>query len=431
MIERTVFIDIIGDEMRRVVVENGKPVEYAVSYTDHESIVGNIYLARVQNILKGMNAAFVDLGMQKNAFLSMNDIPGAAQDFVSKSDITHIKTIKNGQEVIVQIVKEPGGDKGPKVTMNPTLPGNYVVLLPTIPTVGVSRHIADIGIRANLQAVGLQKCPQGMGLIMRTASENAAIEDISAEIDLLVARWHSLAASAQTKRAPVLLFQDADLVGDTRRDLQIEPVIGAFNESLEAQLDRLLRRKVWLDCGGFLIIDKCEAMVVIDVNSGKFTGKRNLNETIYTLNAEAATEIARQIRLRDMGGIIVIDFVDMKTDEDRQSVLDVFRAEMSVDRAKYHIHGFTSTGLLELTRRPLVKPVMEKMTETCPSCHDDGMVINANARAHALLREIRRKRLAGDESIITRKVSSDVAVRLRAIGLPDNIMLQEDKGGTP
>lgn len=429
MIERTVLIDTIGAETRRVVVENGKLVEYAVSYADDESLVGNIYLARVQNILKGMNAAFVDLGMPKNAFLSMDDVPGIAREFVSDNDTSYKKAVKNGQDVIVQIVKEPGGDKGPKVTMNPTLPGGYVVLLPTIPTVGVSRHITDIETRENLQAVGLQKRPQGMGLIMRTASENADVEDIAVEIERLAECWNALTASAQTKRAPALLFDDGDLVNESRRDLQAEPTIGMFDDAIEVQLDKLLRRKVWLKCGGFLIIDKCEAMVVIDVNSGKFSGKRSLDETICALNAEAATEIARQIRLRDMGGIIIIDFVDMKTDEDRQSVLEIFRAAMSADRAKYHIHGFTSAGLMELTRRPLVKPVAEKITEVCSCCHGEGAVSNTDAQAHTLLREIRRKRLAGDVSIIPYKVSSAVASRLRAIGLPDGIMLQEDKGG--
>lgn len=429
MLDRKAYIDTIGYQTRRLVVENGTAVEYLVAYTNDKGYVGNIYLGRVVNLLKGMHAAFVDIGMEKNAFLSMDDLPSVAKDFV-KAPASEQRRLKPGQEVIVQVVKEPGGDKGPRLTMNPTIPGEFVVLLPTIPTVGVSRHIQNECERERLQTVGIEVTAGGMGIIMRTASEHIPPETIKEEFSLLAEKWHSIVAASRTRIPPFLLLDDNDIVNQTIRDLQVQPVIAPFDPAVEEKLDKALRRKVWLDSGAYLVIDVCEAMTVIDVNSGKYTGSKGLAETIQKVNAQAAIEAARQIRLRDMGGIVIIDFVNMQTDAERQSLLDIFQTAMQQDRAKYHIHGFTGTGLLELTRRPLHKPIHDVMMAGCPVCRHEGYTPDAAYRAHALLRDIKRRRAAGDESEIALSVDKDIATILEKAGLPEKTNIRvHDKGG--
>lgn len=422
MQERLVYIDTIGQETRRLVVEDGVPVEYAVAYQNQHSIVGNLYLGRVANIVKGMRAAFVDIGIGVNAFLSLDDLPGVARDLENAS-VRSSQPLRNGQEVIVQVVKEPGGAKGPKVNMNPTLPGQYVVLLPTISNVGVSRHITDLEERTRLMAAGQRICPKEMGLILRTAAENIDESILAREVAELATSWLHLQDRARTAKPPFLLFDDGDLVSRAERDLQASVIPGYFDDALETILEKQLRRKVWLKSGGYLVIDHCEAMTVIDVNSGKNTGKRTLDESILALNREAAVAVAHQIRLRDIGGIIVIDFVDMRRDEDKEAILVAFQDALSADRAKMHVHGFTGAGLLEMTRRPVFQPVKDSVSVACACCSGDGCVASPQARAHALLRMVRRKRMAGDTSVIQLRTSMDVAAALREIGMPEHTEL--------
>lgn len=432
MTNREVLIDIIGKQTRRLVLEDGVPVEYAVAMDDQRSLVGSLYLARVQNRLKGMNAAFVDIGLDKNAFLSMDDLPPAVRSAGVSGMLPEQKPLKGGDQVIVQVIKEPGGDKGPRVTMKPTIAGRYVVLLPTMQTIGVSRHIQEEAERDRLLEAAKAVCPDGMGLIVRTAADGeATLEEVRKETEALFAQWMQLAKRAETTQAPALLHGEGGLVEATGRDLNTMPVMGPFPDAIETKLEKALRRKVWLNSGAFLVFDYCEALTVIDVNSGKFTGKKSIAETLLRLNTEAAIAIARQIRLRDLGGIIIIDFVDMREDADRAAVLAAFEEALQNDRAKRHIHGFTGAGLLEMTRRPVYQPIRKVVSVPCACCKEDGAVENPNYTAHAFLRTVRRRRGAGDESEIILRASQAVTAALRNAGIPEGVTISpQEKGET-
>lgn len=424
MQKRAVYIDSIGEQALRVVVEDGRAVEVAITEGQTKSLVGNLYLGRVANLMPAMQAAFVDIGLDKNAFLPLQDVPSVLQDAAPEKPAIAQRKLKQGQEVIVQVLKEPGGSKGPRVTMNPTLAGAYVVLLPTVAAVGVSRHIEEEAERRRLTEAGRAIAPGGMGVIMRTSSEGIDADSLCAEAEALASQWQALRQAAVTRKPPALLYSEGDLAAQACRDLGVEPLLQPLPDTLAARLEKDLRRKVWLDSGGYLIFDYTEALTVIDVNSGKYAGKGSLSETALRLNTEAAREIARQIRLRDLGGIILVDFVDMESDADRLTVLDAFREVFASDRAKSHIYGFTQAGLLELTRRPLHKPVRELMLASCPHCHGTGTLPAPSYEAHQILRGIRRRRDGGDESVITIEASGPVRDVLHGMNLPENVILQ-------
>lgn len=428
MQSRVILFDTLGKETRMLVMENGEPVEFAIETVERERLTGNIYMGRVVKTLHGMGAAFVDIGLEKNAFLPLDDMPPAARD----ADVAPVamKNLVQGQEILVQVVREPGGDKGPRVSMNPSFPGKYAVLLPTVQAVGVSRHIQDESCRSALEALGHAVRPKGMGVILRTAAGEASEDEIAADIENLCKRWNAFADTAMMRKAPVLLHREDDLTQTVARDLSGEVRRGSFEDALETKLAKLLRRKVWLDSGAYLVVDTCEAMTVIDVNSGKYTGKKNLPETILRLNCEAAREAARQIRLRDMGGIIVIDFVDMETDEDRRSVLEIFMQTLEPDRAKRHVYGFTAAGLLEITRRPVYGPVDASIRTRCSCCGGEGTVNTATTRAHGILRTIRRQRASGNLSALTITARADEIHALEEIGIPEDVTFVLQKGET-
>lgn len=433
MKDRKVLLDTIGRETRMVVLEDGRPVEFAIERHGEARLVGNIYLGRVVNIVRGMQAAFVDIGLEKNAFLSLDDLPTVLPDLDEVRLDLQGRALRPGQEVVVQVLKEPGGSKGPRVTMNPTFPGKYTVLLPTVQAVGVSKHIQDEERRQALHDTARAVQPGSMGVIIRTAAERAEAEAIAEEVHGLSEAWTRLLERARTRKAPALLFGEGSLRERAWRDLNAVIDAQAFDDALEDKLSKLLRRTVWLDSGAYLVFDYCEAMTVIDVNSGKYTGKKNLSDTLRRLNTEAAREIARQVRLRDLGGIIVIDFVDMEEDADQDAVLSEFLEALEPDRARYHVHGFTAAGLLEMTRRPVYHPVQNALLAECPRCGGGHFVYSAEARAHALLRTIRRRRAAGDESSLAFFAPQAVADVLREIGIPDGVTLTlgAQEAGTP
>lgn len=431
MSERRIIADRIGCETRLVVLEDGAPVEFAVSYGEGKSgRIGSLYKARVEKLLKGMNAAFVDIGDDKNAFLSLDDLPPAARDAAVTGRRRNVP-LRMGDEIVVQIVKEPGGEKGPKVTMNPALAGRFAVLLPTMESYGVSRKIADERRRDELLTLLGANVPAGMGAIARTAAETVSDEEICQDLATLCESWNDVQAQARFRTAPALVRDESDLASRAARDLNCTVEFAPFDDATESRIEKAMRRRVWLNSGAFLVIDRCEAMTVIDVNSGKFTGKKNLEETLVKLNCEAAREIAKLIRLRDLGGIIVIDFVDMEFEEDRRSVLETFEQALAPDRAKRRIHGFTGAGLLEMTRRPLWGAAENELTEVCPHCRGEGRVESPLAAAHALLRQVRRRRRSGDESIIALKTSGKVAAALREIGLPENVTIAKEEAHEP
>ncbi len=374
------------------LLEDGDVCEYHVYEAGRStSLAGAIIKGRVERIVPGMDAAFVNIGLEKNGFLPLKEAPGFVKGNSAKP------SLQTGQEVLVQVKKEPVGEKGAYLTQDITFPGTYAVFLPLDSFVGVSQRVQNNIEREALLQIGNQLKPDGTGLVMRSAALHANLEDISQEIASLNEAWLSVKLLYPIKNAPQLLFQSPDPFAELLRDYpagEISRIVTNLSfisaEGIEvsyvpdtdlltvygikAQVEKALSRKVWLKSGGYLIIDICEAMTVIDVNTGKFTGSKLLEETIFNLNKEALREIVRQTRLRGLGGIILIDFIDMKSELHRQTVLESLQSELKKDRIKTVVHGFTSLGLMECTRKKTRQPLRESLTDTCPKCMGSGRI---------------------------------------------------------
>ncbi|GIP45494.1 hypothetical protein J45TS6_39530 [Paenibacillus sp. J45TS6] len=369
------------------LLERGKVVEYAAERTGERGLLGSFFKGRVVNVLPGMQAAFVDIGQKKNAFLYIDDVlhPHLDKQPEVKPSITELLHV--GQEIIVQVFKEPVGGKGPRVTTHYALPGRYIVYMPLAGYVAVSKRIAKESERNRLKTMS-EKCrTEKEGMIIRTVSESESLESIDGDLIQLRKQWERIQFKAETSNAPRLLHRDLSIVQRFIRDSYTEggdefviddeqrakeaaayflemvyseiPKIHVYHGNqtvfdaygVQEQLEKDFKRKVWLGGGGYVVIDHTEALTVIDVNTGKYIGGRNLEETVTATNLQAAVEIARLIRLRDIGGIIIIDFIDMEKEENRSSVLQTLEVEIKKDRTKSVVIGWTRLGLLELTRK--------------------------------------------------------------------------------
>ncbi len=382
--------------MREIYIKSGVPQEIALvedgklcEYLRDESAASTeaIYAGRVERIVPGMKAAFVDIGQEKNGFLPLEE----------RSQTAAVPKLQTGDTVLVQVKKEAQGSKGAFLTRDITLCGENVILMPMNRYVGVSSRIVDEAARKALVAQGKQIANGEYGLIMRNAALNASEEDIRVEVDALTAAWQDIRSAAPTAHVPSMVHKprtqldsllddykyrgiDRIVTNDAVLAKQLEsiaPVMLASDElmhiaRLDHQRDKALQRHVWLDSGASLVIDPCEAMTVIDVNTAKFTGKRDLEQTILKTNLEACKEIARQVRLRNVAGIILIDMIDMENDEHRQQVLDALREAFAADRVKTVIHGFTSLGLIEMTRKKSRVHLRDEWTRPCAVCHGTG-----------------------------------------------------------
>jgi len=357
--ERIVYIEPWQEATRRVVVEDGIPVELALDAGDVFDVVGNIFIGRVEKVLTNIGALFVNIGATKNAFLPLSE---TYESEACRGGAAEKKRVPfaQGQEIIVQVPKGAIGDKGARLSMNATYPGKYCVLLLTSQTVGVSRHIEDPARRQALERIVSSARPDGMGLLIRTAAAEAREEWIAEEANSLREEWNKIAAQSSAQKAPALLFDAGNLHDGAVRDLNAVVLRQPLPSALEEKLRKALRRKIWLPSGAYLVIDRTEAMTVIDVNSGKYATKGAPPETMRKVNGEAAEETARQIRLRDCGGIIIVDLIDMRDETDRDAVLEAFMRAARLDRAKLHVHGFSPAGLLEMTRRSVYRPFMEQ-----------------------------------------------------------------------
>lgn len=430
---KSIIVDINEHQTRVAALDEGELVELFVERTGKERIVGNIYMGRVQNVLPGMQAAFVDIGIEKNAFLYAGDILADTQDLEfpdqqQKPEITaNIQDlVKPGQEILVQIIKEPVGTKGARVTAHITLPGRMLVLMPNVAYVGVSRRIEDEEERARLRDAIEQICPENMGVIVRTAAQGRSVEDLKADLSFLEKLWKRIEQKSLTTIPPKLLHREETLVFRTIRDMfadDVEHLVINDQEaceklkavvdilapgredsvelymrdedifdyySLESKIDKLLARKVWLKSGGYLIIDQTEAFTIVDVNTGKFVGSDDLQETLLQTNLEAAKEIARQLRLRDIGGIIIIDFIDMTGQENKDALIDALNEALKSDPTKHNVVGMTGLGLVEMTRKKVRKSLSATMEAPCPCCHGRGTVFNDESIAL----KIRKKMLS-------------------------------------
>jgi ribonuclease G len=424
---REIIANIDSAETRVAVMEDGVLVNLFVERS--EPVAGNVYKARVNNVLPGMEAAFVDIGLERNAFLHVADIRSQPlegeeiEDWASRGAIA--ERLRPGQEILVQVTKEPMGSKGARVTTYIALPAHYLVLMPTVNYVGVSRRISADVERKRLRQIADRIRPEGMGIIVRTAAEGVDEKVLVDDVAFLKQMWHRVMERARTSRAPALVYQDLRLIRRVVRDLFTEDVerfivdspeehgrvadlLGSFAPQLrdrltlhrdepvfekygvEREIDRALRRRVWLKSGGYLVVDRTEALTVIDVNTGKYVGKTDLASTILKNNLEAVGEIARQITLRDIGGIILVDFIDMEKEDHRKTVMAALDDAVRRDRAKLHVIDLTSLGLVEITRKRVYQDLEEIMRIPCPYCEGRGRVLSPETMAMRVRREVRR-----------------------------------------
>jgi ribonuclease E len=398
------------------VLEGRNLIEHYVSRPadDISQIHGNLYLGKVQNVLPGMEAAFVDIGTPKNAVLYRGDVQYDAEDIDEGGDLRIEQLLKPKQAILCQVTKNPIAHKGARLTQEVSLPGRFVVLIPNSTTYGISKRLPD-DERKRLRQTLDRVRPEGHGLIVRTAAEGVGADDIERDMLSLTHEWEQIERLAASSSAPALLYREPDMAvrvireefnTDYRgivlddKDLfeEVRSYVGAISPDLadrveyydpaveplplferyhvHEQLHKALDRKVWLPSGGSLIIEHTEALTVIDVNTGKNVGKSNLEETVYRNNLEAADEIAKQLRLRDIGGIIVIDFIDMEIEANKRDVIRVFREGLARDKTRTQVFDISDLGLVEMTRKRIGEGLLESFATSCPECEGRGVVLD-------------------------------------------------------
>ena len=423
---KEILINIDESENRVAVLEDGKLMELYISREDR--LIGSIYKGKVANILPGMQAAFVDIGLERNAFLCIDDASAIlGEDVPNDFKTMSIKDlVKLNQETMVQVTKESWGMKGARVTTHITLPGRYLVFLPMAQYVGISRRIEDETERERLRRIAEEIKGDNYGIIVRTAADGKTKEELEKDFKYLTKLWNRINKDSNKKKAPFLIHQELTLVSKIVRDLftnevdkliidsksdydkvldlldisspELKKNVVLYTEqknlfekyNLEAEIEKALRRRVWLDSGGFLIIDKTEALTVIDVNTGKYVGKNSLSDTILKINLEAVPEIARQLRLRDIGGVIIIDFIDMESEEEKEQLLSYLQEELKKDHTKTHLVGMTELGLVQITRKRVNKDLDEYLRVSCPYCNGRGRIYSITSMRLKCEREIKK-----------------------------------------
>lgn len=473
-----IAINATREETRVAVLDNRIVTELYIDRHRDLGIVGNVYKGRVVKVLPGMQAAFVDIGHEKAAFLYVADVTTSMEEYAPfmeeeteggekieyeaepprprrSGNLPIEELLQEGQEVLVQVTKEPMGTKGPRVTTYISLPGRYLVYMPTVNHIGVSRRIATASERARLRELILKMRRPGSGYIIRTVSEGLSEEEFRSDMEFLDLVWQSLHEKKEKLQAPALLHTDLDLVFRTIRDLfthqvdrlivdskpdyeRIKEFVGTYLPKLsprvelydkeeplfdameiEMEISKALGRKVWLKSGGYIIIDHTEALTVIDVNTGRFVGKRHLEDTILKTNLEAVKEIAYQLRLRNIGGIIVIDFIDMERERNREKVYAALQEAMSGDRAKSRILRISELGLVQISRERTREDLLRVLCEPCRYCEGRGYVQSPTTVCYELFREIRKIGSAPREKKIIIGVHPDVA----------NLLYDEERQG--
>jgi ribonuclease G len=423
-LKRDVIFEAFPGESRVAVREDERLVE--LFWTERQGQVGKIYKAVVRDVVPGLSCAFVDIGLNKNAFLYFGDVAGGSGPVNAG--------LKRGQNILVQVRKEALAEKGARVTGFITLPGHFLVLLPFQDEIMVSRKIEDDAMRDGLRDLVRGLLPPGLGAILRTVCADAEPEDIVQELHQLLRQWEVIQDHYQNRRAPAAIYEDADVLMRTLRDYLdantgkiilndanlLESVQqyrlrlglpataqliceagGLFDKyGLDQEITRALRRKVWLKSGGYLVFDQTEALTVIDINTGKFVGKDDFAATIFTVNAEAAAEIPRQIRLRGLGGIILVDFIDMQNPEHAAQVLDIFRRELEQDKAHTQVLGLTRLGLLEMTRKKSRYGLSDIFTAECAACHGSGRLSQVSFYNYAVKSQLLNTGYLEGETII-------------------------------
>ena len=464
--KREILIQGSQRETRVAILEDDRLVELLVDRPELQRSIGNIYRGKVDAVLPGIQAAFVDIGAEKSAFLHASDLIEPDEDDDEeegsgngngrrghghgRGPLPNIQDhVKRGETILVQVTKEPISTKGPRVTTQISLPGRYLVFMPHASRVGVSRKIADRAERSRLrQALNAVLPKDSGGVIVRTVAEGVAAEDLTRELTTLLNQWQKITRKAGFVRPPALVQREASLASGIIRDLFSEKVDHLWVDSkqlyneirkyleeidpsllermtlhegdaplfdkfaIEQEIATLHRRRVELPTGGYLIIEPTEALVSIDVNTGRYTGKKDPEKTVFKTNVEAAGEVARQLRLRDIGGIIVIDFIDMDTQSNRDKVLQELRAHLGRDRARTRAFHVSDLGLIEMTRQRVRPSLYQAMTAPCPSCAGTGRVFKPEVVLGRLERALRRVGTNGGERQLTVRLHPEVALHL-------------------
>jgi ribonuclease G len=454
--KREILISATPQETRVAILEDDVLVELMVDRPDAERLVGDVYLGQVQAVLPGIQAAFVDIGTEKAAFLHVSDVgpedddddddDDAGGDRTNRSHAPIQDMLEKGQRLLVQASKEPIGTKGPRVTTHVSLPGRFLVLMPGSKHIGVSRKIEDREERARLRAMAREIVPDGIGIIIRTVGEELTREVFEREFRTLHDTWKKIQKRSKSARPPALIHREAKLTSGIIRDvftakvdaltiegkevynevkqyldgvdptlmdrvhLYVDPVPLFDKFGIEDAIREAFQRRVDLPSGGYIIIEPTEALVSIDVNTGRYTGKKDPEKTILKTNVDAAREIARQLRLRDVGGIVVCDFIDMETRANQDRVLQELRQHLSRDRARTRAFQVSELGLIEMTRQRVRPSLFQSLTEPCPHCGGSGRVFRPETVVRRVERAIRRIAVQQREKEVTIRVHPQVAL---------------------
>ncbi len=438
---REIIVNATSHETRVALIENNQVTELFVERLFDRGIVGNIYKGRVTRVLPGMQSAFVDIGFDRDAFLYVGDIsenlltigdfleegedqPAEEEALISGDNLQIEDLLKEGQQILVQVAKEPIGTKGPRITAHISLPGRYIVFMPTISHIGVSRRIEDGKEKERLKELIQSLRTPNRGYIIRTAGEGMGKSEFQQDLSFLHKLWREIVQRSESVSAPYLIHEELGLLQKIIRDAFTEDTTlmlvdseTAFQKSLqfidkinhnwasrirlytkkrpifdqydvESQLEAALNSKVWLKSGGYIVINQTEALVAVDVNTGRYIGKKSLEDTVFRTNMEAVREIVRQIRLRNLGGIIVIDFIDMEDVAHRKSVLEELENELKADRSRSNILTIDEIGLVAITRKRSKQSLERFLTEMCPYCQGSGRIQSIPTMALQIQREI-------------------------------------------
>ena len=467
-------INSLSGETRIAVLEKSRLSEFFIERKTGSSMSGSVYKGKVEKIVPGVQAAFVDIGTGKSGFLSAEDVyeESLSELFLEEGDAPRPSrknrqpiqdVLREGQDVMVQVVKEPTGTKGPKLTCHVGIPGKYLVLLPTADAVNVSRKITDAEQRKRFSEM-MEKRPRNMGFILRTACGEAEEKDIRAEMKSLAAKWRRIRKKYESSKPPRKLYEESsvsvrvvrDVMGNGLKKIVVdspkthaeiskyfsdgigrgnfrvdlydrnEPIFERYG--IESQIEKMYRRQAWMKSGGYLVIDEAEGLTVIDVNSGRLVGEEAHEQTILKTNREAAVEAARQIRLRNLVGIIVIDFIDMQSQKSRRKIESLFSEEMKKDKARSTIQRISAFGVVQLTRRRVRESVLSDLTETCDACGGSGRVKSVYTTCYEILRDLDRR--AGGKGGVELTVHADgkVIAKIREIEGKSVRKMQRERG---
>ena len=457
-----IIVNAGREETRVALLENGLVTEIYIDRKKDRGVAGNVYKGRVMKVLPGMQAAFVDIGLEKAAFLYVGDVfdstsedtplmedEGLELEVEPKRKRSHATQIEDllqeGQDILVQVSKEPISTKGARVTTYISIPGRYLVQMPGVNHIGVSRRIEDIEERNRLREIVRRLRKPNAGYIIRTASQGRSEDDLNADVEFLSRLWETIQRKKEKAPAPALMHNELDLVFRVIRDVftrdvdklvidapeeydRVKEFVDSYIPQLgrrvkpyegddpifehygvEIEISRALGRKVWLKSGGYIILDQTEALTTIDVNTGRYVGKRSLEDTILKTNLEAVREIAYQLRLRNIGGILILDFIEMEREDTRRKVYAALQEALANDKAKTTISHISPIGLIEMTRKRIRESLGRTLCDTCPYCEGRGYVKSSRTICYEVFRELRRAFVGADEKKALVTVNSVVA----------------------